>query len=116
MATAEAPPPPAEPDVGEVEILSDGVEWVVRVVGRSGGARPSATPLLLLGFWRADSPGGEREREKLLVGRMLSDLSPDELVSALEASDPLPGDPSRRRREARKGRSRRGSRGTGGGR
>lgn len=105
MAAAEAPPPPAEPDVEEVDITVEEVDWIVRVVGRSGGARPSATPLLLLGFWRAGSPEGERERETLVVGRALADLSPARLRAALEESEAPPepptGPPPGRGRERR---------------
>lgn len=103
MAAAEAPPPPAEPDVEEVGVTVGDVDWIVRVVGRSGRARTSAAPLLLLGFWQAATPDGERERESLVVGRALSDLSPERLATALEESVEPPEPPTRKPPERGKG-------------
>lgn len=90
MAAVEAPPPPTDPDLEEAEVSIGEITWLVRVVGRSGGAECSATPLLLLGFWKADAPEGEREREALVVGRTLRDLTPAALRRAFRRSVPPP--------------------------
>ncbi len=86
LAASEAPPSPAEPDVEEAEVTVEDVDWLVRVIGRSGGARASAPPLLLLGFWRASRAEGEREREALVVGRALAELTPAALRGAFRDS------------------------------
>ena len=72
-----------EPDTEIVAIEVEGVSWTVRVQGRSGGSSPARAPLLLLGFWKSapsapsDAPP---DREALIVGSSLADLSADELV------------------------------------
>lgn len=115
MASAEAPPSPTEPDVAQVDLAIDEVDWVVRVIGRSGGTATSATPLLLLGFWRAEGAEGakgvegEHEMEVFVVGRALSDLSRATLEAALGKAE-KPGErPPRGQGAGRKRPSGRGS-------
>lgn len=87
-----APAPPApESDIEETSVEADGVEWIVRLLGRArGGASASftsAVPLLLLGF----RPSGEEdavEREALVVGRTLAALTPEQLEQALRRAAP----------------------------
>lgn len=100
--------PPSEPlDAAHVDIDVDGQRWNVRVLGRSGGVG-AAPPMLLLGFWSADSDSSEPEREALVVGRLLGDLGPGQLGEAWNESRPRSNDerpkpffgegPGRRRR------------------
>lgn len=113
MAAAEAPPSPTEPDLEEAEVSVDDAAWLVRVVGRSGDAGHSPTPLLLLGFWKADAAEGEREREALVVGRALRDLTPSALRRAFRHSMTPPDAPEqadRGREGNRRGRGSRASR------
>ena len=93
----------------------EGERWTVKVVGRSGGRPDPATPLLLLGFWKAGEDGGRRRREALVVGRALADLSPAALRNAVLESTPPPEPeragkgregPDRRGRGRRRGRRR----------
>lgn len=81
---APAAPPP---DVPQVDVEVGGEPWTVRVLGR-GGDVAGGPPLLLLGFWRADSSEGEPERESLVVSRALSSLSHEQLVAAQRGSRP----------------------------
>lgn len=90
MAQTDAPPPGLEPDVLETPFEIDGLGWVVRVLGRSGGSGPGRTPLLLLGFWEVDvdAADGDPARERLVVGRTLSGLSTTILEHALSRAMP----------------------------
>jgi hypothetical protein len=90
MARSEAPPSPSEPDAEEVELTVDGVDWVARVLGRSGGSRVGATPLLLVGFWPVESPSGTCQREALVVARTLSGVSTEVLGGACEGARSVP--------------------------
>lgn len=86
--------PRVEPDLEEAAFTVEGVEWVARVRGRSGGA--GAPPLLLVGFRRSELAGDAPERETLVVARTLDGLGEDRLAAALEsASEPV--DPGERR-------------------
>lgn len=114
MAAVDAPPPPVEPDLEEATLDVEEAEWKVRVVGRAGGGRPSATPMLLLGFWPASDDEGGHEREALVVGRSLAEMTPAALHSAFESSGPPP--PPREPVRESKGRGRRGRGGRPGGR
>lgn len=114
MGATEAQPTPVEPEVEEATFDYDGSEWVARVVGRAGGPAPAAAPLLLLGFWEAEHPGGERLREALTVGRSLADLSVSRLRESLgRAHEPPPAAdaPERKRRRRSEPSRRRGRRG-----
>jgi hypothetical protein len=73
----------------------DGTIWTVRVQGRSGGTSTVSAPLLLLGFWNAQSAPAPPDREALVVGRLLADMSERELEAAL-AQSRVPPDPDRR--------------------
>jgi hypothetical protein len=78
-----------EPDAREALLEVDGMQWTVRVLGRSGRSGTRSPPVLLLGFW----PGAadrEHEREATIVARTLSELSPARLASALGSSSPPP--------------------------
>ncbi len=112
MAAVEAPPPPVPPDLEEAEVTVDEIRWTIRVVGRAGGARPSDTPLLLLGFWPEGALEGDRAREAMVVGRSLAGMTPAALEDAVAASappvprrDPSP-ESSTGRRRSRGGRGR----------
>lgn len=111
MAAVEAPPPPVAPDLEEAEVTVEETTWTIRVVGRAGGARPSDTPLLLLGFWPEGALEGERAREAMVVGRSLAGMTPAALEDAFAASaPPLPRrDPSPE--SSARGRRSRGGRG-----
>ena len=85
----------ASPDVSEATVDVDGVPWTVRVQGRSGGASTASAPLLLLGFWQAQSAPAPPDREALVVGRLLADMSEGELQAAF-AQSRVPADPDRR--------------------
>lgn len=64
----------------------DGRTWTVGEVGRSlGGPSAAPVPLLLVGFFQ-DPDGEDHQREALVVGRALRDLSEDQLEAALRAS------------------------------
>lgn len=107
MAPVESTPAPTEPDLEEAEVSIEGDTWAVRVLGRSGGERASATPLLLLGFWRDRQEGDDPDREALIVGRTLADLTPAGLRNAFDASEPPRKRPTPSQEERKK---RRGSR------
>lgn len=95
MDGGDPPAPAMEPDVDGVSIEVDGAEWWVTVMGSSRRGPASApTDLLLLGFSRG--PDAAPELEHLTVGRMLSAMTEDRLVAALEVARPLP-DPDRPR-------------------
>ena len=95
--TATTPPPAVDPDIEEADVEADGKSWTVRVTGRSGASSGSPAPLLLLGFWASGSSEGPPEREVMTVGRLLADLTPAQLESALERSREPP-EPDRPRR------------------
>jgi len=75
----------------------DGMEWIVRVRGRSGG-REAVAPLLLLGFWKARAADESRstllesepDREALVVGTSLAQLGDGGLRIAIAGSKPPP--------------------------
>lgn len=114
LAPVESTPAPTEPDLEEAEVRIEGDVWAVRVLGRSGGERASATPLLLLGFWEDEHEGAAPDREALIVGRTLADLTPAALRNAFDEARPPRERPAASREERGKGRgSRRGSRGKG---
>lgn len=103
MAPVESTPAPTEPDLEEAEVSIEGETWTVRVLGRSGGERASATPLLLLGFWEDDPEADDPDREALIVGRTLASLTPAALRSAYRASEPPRERPTSSREERGKG-------------
>lgn len=85
--------PDVEADVEEATVEVDRLSWTVRVQGRSGGASAVSAPLLLLGFWKGQSASLPPDREALVVGRLLADLSESELAEALAgSSDPADAD------------------------
>ncbi len=76
-----------------VEVGDD--RWTVRVSGRGRtGAATGGAPVLLLTFRKGDAEAPERE--KLVVGRALSELSEEQLRRALERGRP-PVDPGSRK-------------------
>ncbi len=112
MAPVESTPAPTEPDLEEAEVSIEGETWAVRVLGRSGGERASATPLLLLGFWEEDPDAHAPDREALIVGRTLAGLTPAALRSAFDESEPPRERPTSPREERGKGRGSHRSRGS----
>ena len=74
---------------GKAEILEKdaGKEWTVRVIGRS---QTQTATLLMLGFWISAEDAGAPDREILIGGRALSDLSLVQLELAYEESRPPP--------------------------
>jgi len=92
MAKTDAPPSPVEPDASEASLEVDGQAWVVRVLGRAGGSGSGATPLIMLGFWKAGATEGGPVRETLAVGRALSAFSVSSLERALSRSQPYAPD------------------------
>jgi hypothetical protein len=84
-----------EPDVAQATVEVDGMFWTVRVQGRSGGGSAVNAPLLLLGFWKAQPASSPPDRETLVVGRLLADMTEGELAAAL-AESCNPRDPDRR--------------------
>ena len=88
--------PEVEPDIDEATVEVDGTSWTIRVQGRSGGSDAMKPPLLLLGFWKAQTVASPPDREALVVGRLLADLTEDDLEAALaESRDPAVVDRSR---------------------
>jgi hypothetical protein len=81
----------AEPDPEEVRFQLDGEEWRARVLGRSGAGRRGATPLLLVGFSRADGGADETDGEVYIVGRSLADTTIETLERALREVRMPPG-------------------------
>ena len=75
-----------ETDVGEATVEVDGTSWTVRVRGRSGGASAGKTPLLLLGLWKAQAATSLPDREALVVGELLVDMTAGDLETALAES------------------------------
>ncbi|NNL30763.1 MAG: hypothetical protein HKO77_07055 [Gemmatimonadetes bacterium] len=112
----DAPLPPVEPDLEEAEVTVEGAAWKVRVVGRAGGARPSDTPLILLGFWPEQATEGDRVREALVVGRSLAEMTAGALQSAFSSSTPPPTPRDPASDADGRGRRRHGGRGRGRGR
>lgn len=94
-APTEPLPAGPEPDVAEASFEVGDEAWVVRVLGRAGGSRDGATPLLLLGFWAPDSGGADHIRELLIVGRALSELTDSDLRAAHGRAGPPRADPER---------------------
>lgn len=94
LSGRSAPSAP-EADVAEVSLEVDDETWTVRVLGRSARASGATPPLLLLGFWEGDAEGGHA-RERLVVGRALTDLSPAALREALSTAGG-PRDPDRKK-------------------
>ena len=76
-----------ESDSEEVILTVDGKEWTVRVIGRS---QTQTATLLMLGFWISAEDAGAPDREILIGGRALSDLSLVQLELAYEESRPPP--------------------------
>lgn len=72
----------AEPDEEEVCLELDGEEWRVRVLGRAGACSRGATPLLSVGFLRADCGSDETVREAYVVARTLADVTLETLERA----------------------------------
>lgn len=83
--------------VEETTVNHDGMEWIVRVRGRSGG-REAVAPLLLLGFWKARAEDESRstllesepDGEALVVGTSLAQLGDGGLRIAIAGSKPPP--------------------------
>ena len=97
MAAADAlVEPPEIPDETE-HIEADGQDWVIRVLGSSGGSRRSSAPLLLLGFWKSGEEDGPNALETLTVGRTMSGLSRPTLEHALSVAWPPTVRPDRPR-------------------
>ena len=94
-AHTDAPAPSVEPDLAEARLEVDGVEWTVRVMGRSGGGSGGSAPLLLLGFWSAEAAEEPPALEATVVARTLAELSWESLETALSRAD-APPDPSRK--------------------
>jgi len=88
IATPGVPSLP-EPDIGEVALSVDGIEWIARVLGRSGRARTGSTPLLLVGFWPADSSDPDPVREAFVVAEALASVTPEALQVAWSRSRPV---------------------------
>ena len=85
-----------EPDVDAATMEVDGTSWTIRVQGRSGGSAAARTSLLLLGFWKGQTTASPPDREALVVGCLLADLTEDDLEAALaESRDPAVVDRSR---------------------
>ncbi len=88
--------PDLEPDIAEATVEVDDTSWTVRVRGRSGGSSAAKAPLLLLGFWKAQTVTSLPDRETLVVARLLADLTEDDLETALaESRDPAAADRSK---------------------
>lgn len=84
--TPSAAPSAAPEPEPRAKLEVDGRTWTVGEVGRSlGGPSAAPVPLLLVGFFQ-DPEGEEHQREALVVGRALRDLSEDQLEAALRAS------------------------------
>lgn len=87
---APEPPAPAS-DIEETSVEVDGMDWIVRLLGRAGGGASlgvtSAVPLLLVSF-RPSREKDAAEREALVVGRTLADLTPEQLEQALRRAAP----------------------------
>ena len=75
------------PDETE-HIQAAGQDWVVRVLGSSGGSRGSSAPLLLLGFWKSGEEDGTHTLETITVGHTMSGLSRHTLENALSVAGP----------------------------
>lgn len=79
----EAPPRPSS------TLQIEGTTWTVRVRGWGRAGASSATPLILLGFFR--SPDDEEpERELLVAARSLEGLSEVQLAEAFGRAEPPP--------------------------
>jgi len=89
MARTDSPAGPVDPDEREVSFQVDDEAWVAKVLGRAGGSTGGATPLILLGFWRADAVEGDPVREVLTVGTALSRLPTFTLEQAWRSSQPF---------------------------
>lgn len=84
--------PTLQPDAAEACVEMGDETWTVRVLGRSGGSKDGATPLLLVGFWASDSKDGPHDREALVVGRTLAELNSFDLEASFARSDPVRND------------------------
>lgn len=91
LAKTTSPDASLEPDATEASVEVENETWTVRVLGRSGGSRDGATPLLLLGFWAPGSEDTDHGREVLTVGRRLGELSDFDLRAAHGRSGPARG-------------------------
>lgn len=80
---AASPPPEAAWPAGEETVLeADGVNWTVRVLGRSlAGSASAAAHLLLVGFFHPEDAALPR-REALVVARSLAQLTELQLEAA----------------------------------
>jgi len=107
MARTDGPPSPIDPDTSEASFECDDEAWVVRVLGTARGSGSGATPLILLGFWKADASHGDPVRETLTVGRTLSELSSATLERALMSSKPFAPGPGPARSAGARDRPRR---------
>jgi len=88
--------PASEPDdVEEVDLEVEGSTLTVRITGRSGGVGTKQAPLLMLGFWTDAREASPPDREALVVGGLLRELTDDQLLDAWGRSKPIP-DPDRR--------------------
>ena len=76
-------------DREEVILEVDGKECTIRVIGRS---QTQSAALLMLGFWMSAEDASAPDREILIAGRALSELSPAQLESAYQESRPPPRD------------------------
>jgi len=88
--------PPETPDETE-HTEADGQDWVIRVLGSSGGSRGSSAPLLLLGFWKSGEEDGPHALETLTVGHTMAGLSRSTLEHALSVAGPPTVRPDRSR-------------------
>ena len=107
MTAPDALVEPSEAQEEPEHIEADGQDWVVRVLGSSGGSRGSSAPLLLLGFWKSGEEGGSHALEALTVGHTLSGLSRPTLENAFKVAvqpavrSDRPRDPEPRKRGGR---------------
>ncbi len=84
---SRASPATPEPDLVEAVIDVEGVSWVVRLLGRSGGGGAGGgAPLLLIGFWEESVSHTDHDREAMVVGRTFAGLSRSSLEGAFARS------------------------------
>ncbi len=79
--------PTAVDDLPSRQFTSEGVEWIVRLSGRTsaGSASDAGAPLLHLTFYRADNPL-VAEREALIPGASMEGLFESELNNVLSSA------------------------------
>jgi hypothetical protein len=88
--SAPAAPAPTGATPEQTILAVDGTEWIVRVRGRGrAGADGGPAPLLVLGFFR-ETGQDVPDREALVVGRGLAELTPRQVEGAFRASRPPP--------------------------